>query len=118
MVDKKQTKITVELIAKRRVLCIRPMMPQEQRLKEKEENIYSPKITKCSSRKKLPVSGNTVLKKDVRAIAGQHCNVNLRNNTNHDRIWSSDSQMGGKAYKVIYTENMSKLPGIINRKMS
>ena len=30
MVNEKQTKITAELIAKRRVICIRPTMPQEK----------------------------------------------------------------------------------------
>ena len=29
------------------------------------------------------MSGNTVLKKVVKVITGQHCNVNLRSNTNH-----------------------------------
>ena len=38
MVNKKQTKIAVELIAKRGVICIRPTMPQEKKnLKRKKK---------------------------------------------------------------------------------
>ena len=39
------------------------------------------KVFKKEESRVLPVSGNIVIKKDVRAITGQHCNVNFRNNT-------------------------------------
>ena len=41
----------------------RPTIPQDKKLKEKEENIYSQKSTKCSKRKKPPVPGNAKQKK-------------------------------------------------------
>ena len=56
----KNTDITVELIR-------RSIKGQQYRktkkLKEKEENIYSQKSTKCSKRKKPPVPGNAKQKK-------------------------------------------------------
>ena len=76
MVSKKQTKITVEVIAKRSVICVRPTMLQEKNWKRKKK-ISRPK--KVQSVKK---AARARLKKDVRAITGQHCNVNIRNNTN------------------------------------
>ena len=59
------------------VICIKPTMSKEKKLKEKEKNIHKKyrkaiKSKKHSRRKKLSVSGNTVIpfKKDVRAITG------------------------------------------------
>ena len=69
MVNKKQTKITVELITKKSVISTRPTMPQEKKMEEKEENIEKQKSKTSSRRKKLSVSGNTVfLKKDVKQL--------------------------------------------------
>ena len=45
MVNKKQTKIAVELIAKRGVICIRPTMPQEKKnLKRKKKISRAKKV--------------------------------------------------------------------------
>ena len=43
MVNKKQTNITVKLIAKRRVICIRPTMPQEKKTLRKGRKYLEPK---------------------------------------------------------------------------
>ena len=45
MVSKKQTKITVELISKRRVICIRPTMLQEKKTERERRKYLEPK--KC-----------------------------------------------------------------------
>ena len=47
---KKQTKITVEPIAKRKMICIRPTMPQKK-LKEKKRKHLQPKKYKVFKKK-------------------------------------------------------------------
>ena len=85
MINKKTKKITLELIAKRRVICIRPTMPQEKKMKEKEENISDMEQKKYEVFRKKEAARvrEWHYKKEVREITGQHCNLNLRNNTNH-----------------------------------
>ena len=62
MVNKKiQITITLELIAKRTVIYIRPTMPQEKKTERERRKYLEPK--KYEVFKKLPVSENTVLKK-------------------------------------------------------
>ena len=80
-VNKKQTKITVELIAKRKVICIRPTMPQEKSWKRKKKISRVKKVRSIQEERSCPYQKS--LKKDFRTITGQYCNVNLRNNTNH-----------------------------------
>ena len=48
----KKKKIAVKFIAEGRVICIKPRMLQEKKLKKEEKNIYSQKSMNCSGRKK------------------------------------------------------------------
>ena len=57
-------------------------MPQEKTERERRRYL-EPKKYEVFKKKEVPRVREYRLKKDVRAITGQHCNVNLRNNTNH-----------------------------------
>ena len=73
---KKQTKITAALIAKRRVICIRPTMPQE-RERERRKYLEPKKYEKFKKKEAVRVREYRLKKKDVRTFTGQHCSVNL-----------------------------------------
>ena len=59
-------------------------MPQEKKTERKRRKYLEPKRYEVFKKKKAArVREFRFKKKYVRAITGQHCNVNLRNNTNH-----------------------------------
>ena len=59
------------------------MMPQEKNSGRKKKISRAKKVRSVQEGRICPCQGIPFKKKDVRAIAGHHCNVNLRNNTNH-----------------------------------
>ena len=64
MVNKKQTKIAVELIAKRGVICIRPTIPQEKKnLKRKKKISRAKKVRSVKEERSCPFQGIPFKKK-------------------------------------------------------
>ena len=64
MVNKKQTKIAVELIAKGGVICIRPTMPQEKKnLKRKKKISRAKKVRSVKEERSCPFQGIPFKKK-------------------------------------------------------
>ena len=70
-------------MTKKSVICIRPTMPQEKNLERERRKYLEPKEYKVFKKKETARFREYRLKNNVKAIAGQHWNVNFKNNTNH-----------------------------------
>ena len=82
MVSKKKTKITVELIAKRRVICKRPLMLPKKKTEREIRKYLEPKRYEVFKKKRAARVREYRLEKKMSEQL-QVCNVNLRNNSNH-----------------------------------
>ena len=61
----------------------RPTIPQDKKTKRERRKYLQPKKYEVFKKKEATRARERQTKKDVKAIIGQHWNVNLRNNINH-----------------------------------